>query len=679
MTVSAETVVAGPFAANGVTTAFPFGFEGLAEDEVIVLVDEEEISSSLYSVALSSGGGGTVTFTTAPADGTEVLIISAPAFEQDLALTNNGPFLADSIEDAFDRGTARDVWLKAMIEAVSPEGSLVPGAGAGKFVGRDADGRATFLSGTGNDPDLRTDLAEETGAALVGWKAPGAGAIAQSIESSVLLNVISVMYYIPTALHDTIRDGSNTTDLAGYVQACVDAAGDNIAIDFPAGTYLLKSTIRIGEQRVHLRFAGKWATIFKFQPTANDVMFHFEAADDTSVLYQCSVTGGCAITSSDTSYQKIGFYIADVSSFLIEGIHYLAWHTAATYNSEVIRLAGREKIKVDDIHGGGDIAVRVRKNAHTYVAAAGTIDIDHSVIKDIYSTCTSTVDSLTKDSGGGSRGIRPNIWIDDGVNLTTTSIRDCALVAGTDGIVFWDETTSQAGSNLDIYKVRFEQGTAALGHAIIVHHNYSLSNLDVRNSEFGTGRGAYLAKVNRARFRACNYPGSTVSINATATDVSYMLAIEGGAIAPSTLSLTGYYLCSAPGAAQSSRMGDRLYVYDAGGGTADHAENAVVMGPVRTMRVRQSIANGGSWSLNCGTNAGVVIADVRVNWKGATKRGIGLAQISAAGVLNNSGSHADFDVANTGGKFCLVASNAPAFVNNLGETVTVMAVIDFVV
>lgn len=73
MTVSADTLRV--FAeGNDVTTAFPFGFKYFQDSEVEVYLDGVLQSTGYTITAATSGDGGTVTFTTAPATGVQVLI-----------------------------------------------------------------------------------------------------------------------------------------------------------------------------------------------------------------------------------------------------------------------------------------------------------------------------------------------------------------------------------------------------------------------------------------------------------------------------------------------------------------------------------------------------------------------------------------------------------------------------
>lgn len=123
MTVSATNASSGPYTGNGSTTAFPFTFSAGSAAEVQVLVNGA-IQSSGYSVALNVDangkltGGGTVTFSTAPVTGAIILPQSAPGFDQEVALVNNGAFLPAVIEGALDQAARRDIYLDARIDGI---------------------------------------------------------------------------------------------------------------------------------------------------------------------------------------------------------------------------------------------------------------------------------------------------------------------------------------------------------------------------------------------------------------------------------------------------------------------------------------------------------------------------------------------------------------------------------
>lgn len=68
----------------------------------------------------------------------------------------------------------------------------------------------------------------------------GIGAFARSNQSK-LRDKVSLLDFIPPNLHTSIKDGTNITDLATYIQAALDAA---VSVEAPAGIYLA-STIRL--------------------------------------------------------------------------------------------------------------------------------------------------------------------------------------------------------------------------------------------------------------------------------------------------------------------------------------------------------------------------------------------------------------------------------------------------
>jgi hypothetical protein len=515
----------------------------------------------------------------------------------------------------------------------------------------------------------REELEASDGATIIGYVHPETGADARTVAEK-LNEVLSVKDF------GAVGDGS--TDDTAAIQAAIDAGGGYSTIFFPPGTYLITSTINITVDRTHLLCSGIWVTVFKFVPTANDVMFCFDSATANAVLYQCSITGGCAFTSTDTTYAKIGVQVNDGSSITLRDVHFLYWHTASGGNSVIVESNGRELMIIDNLVGGADMAIRLRKNSNAsnatlFPAGAGnSIDVDCYAISNVLSTCTSTVDSLTQDTGGGSRGIRPNIMIDSGVNLATTTIEQCALVQGTDGIVWYDTATSQASIGLALRMIRFEQGTTALGHCAILSHNYNMVSTLIDSCEFGVGRGVYLRRNGKVSIRNCVYAGSTVGIDSVAYNAAATLELSACYVPNAALSLTDYYLSFGVGSVDS-HIAQRLYCYQYNG-----TYDAIRSGNVYTMEFGGTVASGGTVTLNCGTYEGVAVARVEVDWKGSSKEGHGRARISSLGVAKGSESDADFDVANTGGKFCLTPETVPTFVNNLGQSVAYVATVKFV-
>lgn len=209
---------------NGSATAFPFTFAALEASEVAVYLDDV-LQSAGYSVALNDGSdGGTVTFSTAPTSSVEVLIKSNPSFQQGISFEDAGAFLPSAHDLAFDRAAIRAIRLKHDVSraALSPDdeaGQSLPSRTSliGKYLAGDGEGNLIASSGTGADAGLRTDLADDTGAALVGV---GGGGSVQSKITDITSELLKV---------DTKDLGALGAGQAGDVTVDKTASGDSSA------------------------------------------------------------------------------------------------------------------------------------------------------------------------------------------------------------------------------------------------------------------------------------------------------------------------------------------------------------------------------------------------------------------------------------------------------------------
>lgn len=97
-------------AGNGVTTVFNFAFKVFSTSELVVrdILDSTGVPTTKtlgthYSVTLANGEGGSVTFLTAPANGHTIDIRSLVELTQPEDIRNQGRFLPEIHEQAFDR------------------------------------------------------------------------------------------------------------------------------------------------------------------------------------------------------------------------------------------------------------------------------------------------------------------------------------------------------------------------------------------------------------------------------------------------------------------------------------------------------------------------------------------------------------------------------------------------
>ena len=112
MTVS-TTATRASYTGNAVSTAFSAPFAYLATSEIKVYVNDV-LQSTGYSVS-APGSSGTVTFSSAPANGAKIVIRRETALTQNIDYVANDAFAADVTEGGFDRAmlAVQDVDAKA--------------------------------------------------------------------------------------------------------------------------------------------------------------------------------------------------------------------------------------------------------------------------------------------------------------------------------------------------------------------------------------------------------------------------------------------------------------------------------------------------------------------------------------------------------------------------------------
>jgi hypothetical protein len=214
MTATVTTADTGPFAPDGVTTAFPFTFKAMSAAEVAVVrlaTTGAQTAMSGYSVALNPDGGGTVNFSVAPIAGDPIYIYSDPSFEQQIDFANQGNFSPTSVNSGFDRSAVRDIYMLAHLARafMAPLGETIPdlpsaASRANAFLAFDGAGNpiASTAVGAKGDPG-----------------SPGEGYATRTAMAARLL---------PTVLDDVYltekgREGKFVVDLASNWTAAITA------------------------------------------------------------------------------------------------------------------------------------------------------------------------------------------------------------------------------------------------------------------------------------------------------------------------------------------------------------------------------------------------------------------------------------------------------------------------
>jgi len=137
MAFSQTSIVSGPYAPDGATTAFPFTFLALSADEVeVVVIDGDGIETSIPGFTVQGVGdpaGGQVVFQVPPVYPDQLLYVRAkPAFSQPVDLENQGDFNPADIGAGLDRVTQLAIWLRDRLgtSSVSTGGQGTGGDGS---------------------------------------------------------------------------------------------------------------------------------------------------------------------------------------------------------------------------------------------------------------------------------------------------------------------------------------------------------------------------------------------------------------------------------------------------------------------------------------------------------------------------------------------------------------------
>jgi hypothetical protein len=279
MTVSAQTL-AFEYAANGVTTTFPYGFRVLYADQVKVYVNGTLQVGGYTLTGVGDAGGGNVVFSVAPVNGSTVLVrrISdrvrstdfqqAPYFTQEELLDIDQDYQTMLLQEA-----SADAINALRIPAVETNLVELPDAAtrANKFLVFNGNGDVGLSEGSGNNPttyyaptksagdtlasslpDGATVITDEDEAAtpagvqtrrtvlggalsaivsflktsMIAWKHGGTGAVWRTLYARLM--------DLPVSVKDFGAVGDGVADDTAAIQAAI-STGKTLV--FPAGSY----------------------------------------------------------------------------------------------------------------------------------------------------------------------------------------------------------------------------------------------------------------------------------------------------------------------------------------------------------------------------------------------------------------------------------------------------------
>ena len=235
---------------NGVTTVFngPRAFSA-SHIQVSLIDDDTGVKTAQtggdYTLTGVGRAATVVTMNVAPPVGKTLLILRTVPYTQDTDIKNQGAFLPEIHEDAFDfqvmqtqqlaDGVERSFRLPEHITDVNTE-LPVPDALSPLVWNADGDGLENGSTTLTGDMLLRPNLADDdVGSLLVAFKQQGTGAVGRTVLEK-LRERVSVLDYIPVEEHAAIKGGTSTYDCTTGINAAI-AANPGFCIYFPGGKY----------------------------------------------------------------------------------------------------------------------------------------------------------------------------------------------------------------------------------------------------------------------------------------------------------------------------------------------------------------------------------------------------------------------------------------------------------
>ena len=205
MAVPTDNAYSGPYAANGVTTVFPFTFKAPAADEVAVQIRDAigtDVNPGPYSVTINSASGGEVTLDKAPADGLTVVVYLDTDFTQGLQFEDGSAWLAEPVNEGYDRAALRAQVLRrdvgrGLLTPLGESGFVIPQASQ-------RAGKGLFFDENGDlDPITPDDFAEPAQAAATSAQGSAVTADAAAREAAGY----AASAFMADKLYATIAEG----------------------------------------------------------------------------------------------------------------------------------------------------------------------------------------------------------------------------------------------------------------------------------------------------------------------------------------------------------------------------------------------------------------------------------------------------------------------------------------
>lgn len=256
------------YTGNGLTTVFAYGFTLLDAADLVVTIGG--VVTSAYTVSgVGVAAGGSITFSSAPANGATILLQRVIQLVRTTEYQSNGDLQAETVNDDFDRlwtavQQVSDVQSRS-IRAPIPESLTALPVAASRL------GLLPVFNATTGDVELSTFTATQVASAVAAAYGAGAtadastylpagtGAVARTVQDK-LRESVSVLDFGAT--------GDGTTDDTAALQAAADHINSigGGTVYLPQGNYIITAPISIYS---NTRFIGAGGTATKITKTSN--------------------------------------------------------------------------------------------------------------------------------------------------------------------------------------------------------------------------------------------------------------------------------------------------------------------------------------------------------------------------------------------------------------------------
>lgn len=269
------------FTGNGIPSVYSPGFYVNSSDQIKVYVDGvlQSIGDdyTVSGVGDANGCNITGTFT----NGAAVFIERVTEITQEVDTKNNETILEDVLDAEFDKLTmiAQEQDAKTNRAILAPKGEsgfILPSktSRASRVPSFDAQGDLNYdlkLSDVLNAIQNATAaLANQAVASAVAFLNRGVNAISRTVQDR-MREKVSVLDYIPTALHANLLAGTSTTDITPYINNILNefapytgVAWSGVEITFPRGKFPIGSggIDLTGRHGVRLKGKGRSTELF---------------------------------------------------------------------------------------------------------------------------------------------------------------------------------------------------------------------------------------------------------------------------------------------------------------------------------------------------------------------------------------------------------------------------------